>query len=163
VLATVLIVVITVAIIGLAYAWSVDLFGTVSDSTDDQIGGQLDMMEKNAKIVTATCNGNEMNSINTLIFTVKSTGSLDIDSGEISAYVNNKAIANEFQTIVGENILETELAAGEIVEFVYERASIGPEETITLMINSPAGEDEEIIVCPEIEASVNPVTPPIQS
>jgi len=132
VLATVLIVVITVAIIGLAYAWSVDLFGTVSDSTDDQIGGQLDMMEKRIQIVTAGCE----NGI--ISFTIKSTGTEDILASELSAYVNSQQVTD---------VIFDNLGAGN-TSLQYETSdfvSVGDEDI--LEVDAPAGIVEKTVMC----------------
>ncbi len=106
VLATVLIVVITVAIIGLAYAWSVDLFGQVTDTSDDQVDGLINQMSE-IRIVDAVASDDD--GACWLDFDVKNTGTLTIDEDALTFFFDD-----EIKATNGDSI-----AAGDIESFGF--------------------------------------------
>ncbi len=87
VLAVVLIVVITVAIIGLAYAWATGLFGITTEASEQQVGGLTDSAQKSIEIISAACGEGE-----TVVFIIRNTGTLDIDYDELTAFIDEDLV-----------------------------------------------------------------------
>ena len=157
VLAMVLIVVITVAIIGLAYGWATGLFELTSEAGQQQVEGITESTQKSVDIVAAKCTGDEDNTKNTLTFSIKHVGTEDIIGGELTAFINEKDIDTRFATIIGDDIKETAIAVGDTNDFTYESGSIHEDaETITLKIVAPARGDEITLECPPVYASIPP-------
>ena len=164
VLATVLIVVITVAIIGLAYGWATGLFKLTSEATEDQVGGVTDNLQKSVDIIAVKCSnstdpgiyladtgGNEVPpqlEYNYLTFSIKNTGSGTIEVGDLTAFLDNKIMETAGFYASTDDVSNIELTAGEVMEFEYW----GIEEhqapsTHTLKIDAPAGPAEETVTC----------------
>ena len=66
VLATVLIVVITVAIIGLAYGWATGLFELTSEAGEEQVESVTGNLQKSVDIIAIKCTAPEDNTKNTI-------------------------------------------------------------------------------------------------
>ncbi|MBU3896395.1 MAG: hypothetical protein KJ697_00460 [Nanoarchaeota archaeon] len=130
VLATVLIVVITVAIIGMAYGWATGMFEMVGDTSEENVAGVTDNMLKSVQIVTAGCIGE------TITFSVRATGTKDIEAGELSVFLEN-----EMQT-TSPDTATTEITSGITQEFTISNAVSG-----SLKVSAPAGSVEEDVTC----------------
>ena len=164
VLATVLIVVITVAIIGMYFGFARGLFGTVTNAGNTEVGGVTSNLEKSVDIVAASCtNETYQHCKNILRFSVKNTGTKDITSGELTAFVNETTIGDTFGT-TDTDIRATNLSTAETKEFIYKGDVDHPTPVIyTLKIDAPAGYVTEDITCPLVNSSVcigvGPVNP----
>ncbi|MBU3896394.1 MAG: hypothetical protein KJ697_00455 [Nanoarchaeota archaeon] len=163
VLATVLIVVITVAIIGMAYGWATGMFEMVGDTSEEQVSGATDSLSKTVEILTIKCEyRDETHCDNVLTFAVKNTGTKNIASGEMGAFIDNTDIDNLFTTSV--SIKEdTSLDAGEVKQFSYRTSDeiyFNTDKEIILKVSAPAGSVEETVLCPELEICLSPINPP---
>jgi len=151
VLATVLIVVITVAIIGMAYGWSTGMFKMVSDTSKDETAQQISNIEKAVSIIAATCvSGNSITGgvstdpgtnppkTNTIIFTIKNIGTSDILSGELTIFLNNNMLSD---------VITSNLANGASDEIRTLTTLVG---AVNLKVSAPAGSVEKDIVCPPL-------------
>ncbi|MDD5416701.1 MAG: CARDB domain-containing protein [Candidatus Aenigmarchaeota archaeon] len=135
VLATVLIVVITVAIIGLAYGWATGMFKMVSDTSEENVGKTTDNMMKSVQIIAAKCEDTLADNTNTVTFTIRSTGTKDIEAAELSAFLDE-----ELQTVTFANLL-----AGTSDDFSFTTDKVGD---LNLKVSAPAGAVDEDITCP---------------
>ncbi len=152
VLAVVLIVVITVAIIGLAYGWATGLFGITTAASEEQVGGVTGALQKSVQIVAASCTneyGGEVYSDTAfLYFTVKNTGTLAIDGSELNFFIDESPIENKWGPVKTSKIDPIE--PSETRQFVYgttEREFSGA--AVTLKVDAPAGAvEKDVEACP---------------
>ena len=137
VLAIVLIVVITVAIIGLAYGWATGMFKLTTSASEEQVASVTERLGKSVDIVATTCDADSLE------FTIKSTGSDDILGTELSAFVEGtKVTVNSTPTTTGFG----GLGAGEVSdEYSIMNAY---NDDVVLKIDAPAGAIEETVACP---------------
>jgi len=136
VLATVLIVVITVAIIGMYFGFARGLFGTVTTAGNQEVGGVTASIEKRVEITAATCNTNG------ITFTVKATGTADVAKTDFNVFVNETMLT---ASTTGLNAL---------VAGASEQATTTPvtgtfaKGTYTLKVDAPAGAVTQTVTCP---------------
>ncbi len=130
ILATVLIVVITVAIIGLAYGWATGLFKMTSEATEEQVGGVTENLQKSVDIIAASCTASR-----TVTFTVKNTGTLDIEGTELFVFVDENPATVTFSKLVEDTTA---------TYTTLEAYAVGER---TLKIDAPAGPVEETVTC----------------
>ncbi len=143
VLAVVLIVVITVAIIGLAYAWATGFFEMTTEASEAGAEAILQNLQKKVKITSARCDAVTIDDLiwNNITFTVKATGTADIEAGELVA------ILNDLQWGVNPAMNTVDFAAGDLKQFWGLTRQGG---SIVFKIDAPAGPVEKEIDCPEI-------------
>ena len=129
-LATVLIVVITVAIIGLAYGWSVGMFETVSDTSTE-------LVEQQAKIGMARI---EVRSATANKIYIRNTGQIDVT--EFTVFKNGIQITSDNLDIVPEALPTGD--TGSIVSLSGIFAEVG--EVNVIKITTAEGAEVEITV-----------------
>ncbi|MDD5416702.1 MAG: hypothetical protein PHU12_01875 [Candidatus Aenigmarchaeota archaeon] len=153
VLATVLIVVITVAIIGLAYGWSTGLFKIVSDTSEESTQSAVGGIQKQIELVAAKCvdtdsitglatgGGDVINppKSNSIVFSIKNIGSAKIISSEIDVFLNNSLV---------ENVVSDDLDVGTTAQYHFTTNKIG---NVEFKVNSPAGAVTKDLICPPIQ------------
>lgn len=164
VLATVLIVVITVAIIGLAYGWATGLFKVTSEATETQVGGVTENLQKSVDIIAVKCSNSTDPGIylavggdneippqpeyNYLTFTIKNTGTESIVAGELTAFLDNNLMETAGFYASTDDVSVVELSVGEVMEFEYWGIEEHAEpSTRVLKIDAPAGAVEETVTC----------------
>ncbi len=169
ILATVLIVVITVAIVGLAYGWATGLFKMTSEATEEQVGGVTENLQKSVDIVALKCYNSTNPEIyisgminladtggpvippqpetNTIAFSVKNTGTGAIETGDLSAFLNNTPIGDNFSPVL-DDIAAVTLDVGEIKSFEYSSVNEHTDnQAWILKIDAPAGPVEKSVIC----------------
>jgi len=135
VLAIVLIVVITVAIIGLAYGWATGIFSMAESASEDQVSSVVDTLGKSVNIVSSACVAYE-EAFN-VSFTIKNTGTADINAEELSVFLGG------LKKTTTPNI--TALSEGAISD-PYTILDVAIGEYV-LKIDAPAYSVEEPIIC----------------
>lgn len=139
-LATVLIVIITVAIVGLAYTWAVGMWGTVSSTSTTTTTTTTERMTKTVEFaVDPTCTSK---TAGTIKFTLKASGIGDIASGDLNAFLDGSPVTTTPSVAVA-TITHGTISTS---EFTYTFA--GTKATPKLEISSPAGTISKTITCP---------------
>ncbi|MFH1420805.1 MAG: hypothetical protein ABIG30_02450 [Candidatus Aenigmatarchaeota archaeon] len=131
VISVILLLLITIAIIGIAFGWFIGIFGTTTTDVGDDITHTVDRMQKTSRIDSAVCTdttGDTLVTKGTLKIWVKATGSADLKAKEVAVYFNNAK--------KGENTAD--IPSGSVGEIVIT----GTENWCaagTLEIKDPAG------------------------
>ena len=87
VIATVMLLMITVALIGVFYVFGGSLMSTTSGTAGDIVAGTEDKMLQAIALETATC-GNTTSTNNIINFTLQNTGTKDIVSSDVKIYMD---------------------------------------------------------------------------
>jgi archaellum component FlaG (FlaF/FlaG flagellin family) len=141
ILAMILIVIIVVALIGLTYTFAVSLFSTTTSGATEQTTAVTTRLQKSVAIVARDCQIS--GATTTFYFTLKNTGTLDITSTELRAFVDGTQITSGAITF-------NDIPKGEVdteINFDNETASQGTAGTHTLRISAPAGEVDTTVTC----------------
>jgi archaellum component FlaF (FlaF/FlaG flagellin family) len=92
VLAVILIVIIVVALVGLTYTFAVTLFGTAAGGAETQAAAVTERLQKSVTVVTSSCNA----TLNEVIFTIRNTGTLEIEATDLAAFMNGERLTVSF-------------------------------------------------------------------
>lgn len=112
-----------------------DLYGPVNNSNNLEREPPK-ALYKTIYIISANCSG----SPNIIKFRIKHTGTIDIEPGELYAYLDGKNITTT------PDILKYSLKVGNIsTEFSYNDTE--NNEKATLTVGSPAGEISQDLIC----------------
>lgn len=131
VLATILIVMITVAIIGLMYAWASGLFGTTTEASEKETGAVVGAMQKQAQIIAATCGATN------ITFTLKATGTANLAQTELTLFVDD---------IIRSGVINKDINSTNSEQFSFAKGVTAGDHQ--LKVNAPAGPTTKIITCP---------------
>ncbi len=145
ILATILIVIIVVAIIGLTYTFSVTLFQQAAGGATNQTAATVSQTQKQATLITPVyCSGG------TLRFSLRNSGSLPLAAGEVATFFDDTKLTTTSSPPVSPDINTASAAVGGIL-------AVGTTTTFTvtgvsatghtLKISSPAGVIPTQIVC----------------
>jgi FlaG/FlaF family flagellin (archaellin) len=140
VMAVVLIVMITVAVIGLAYAWATGLFRELAERAGIAVEVVPERMAKSIDIIAASCT-NTTPTNNVVEFVIRHTGTLDISAGELAAMLDGALITTT------PDITAAALTPGETAEFNYTVDE--QKATRILSVSAPAATVDKSLSCPE--------------
>ena len=136
ILAMILIVIIVVALIGLTYTFAIGLFQTTTEGASSTTTDITERMQKSAVISSATCDASD-----NIDFTIRATGSGDIDAAEIYAFIDEKPL-NLGSTAV-------DVASGTISSEMTGTGVTLTAGVHTLKVSVPAGESPSYsVTCP---------------
>jgi len=141
VLAMVLIVVITVAIIGLAYGWATGLFELTSEAGQKQVEGITESTQKSVDIVAASCD-----DTGNIVFTIKNTGTLAIEPDELDAFLNESSDVTVDFALNTDSVVVTEIGPGDSEEFTTTGVNYTDIDA-ELKIVAPARATTETFTC----------------
>ena len=137
ILAVILIVIIVVAMISLTYTFASSLIATTTTEAAKQTTTTAERMLKTVEFIIANCDANS----DEVKFTLRHTGSADINSGELAAFVNEEIVATN------PLINETSLNAGSISpEFVYT-GTFNSGDSVKITISAPANPANMEVTC----------------
>lgn len=149
ILAMILIVIIVVALIGLTYTFAVGLFSTTTTGATEQTAAVTTRLQKTVAIVASSC-ANITSGVDagndSVKFTLKHTGTIDIETNELSAFLGGSKISPK-DTVTSNTLEDTSLSAGSLSnEFEYNTTD-GHKTPRTLRISAPAGEVDVSLTC----------------
>lgn len=132
VLTVVLLVIVTVAIIGLAYAWASGLFRTTTEAGTEQVNIVTSNLQKTVEIISSNCNSTN-GEIN---FVIKNTGSKAILKSELGVYLGSVSAT-------------TTPALADITIGATASYNVTGTKGVdnTLVVSAPAGEVSTIVSC----------------
>jgi hypothetical protein len=138
ILAVILIVIIVVAMISLTYTFAANLLTTTTTGATEQTTATAERMLKSVTFASASCSVSD----GLVRFTIRHTGTVNIKSGELAAFINGLKVITE------PNDIETQpLGSGEISdEFRYSGNYIDDQE-VKIRVSAPAGEVEKTVTC----------------
>ena len=139
ILAMILIVIIVVALIGLTYTFAVGLFGTTTTATTETTEAVTERMQKSIVISAANCQNTSDTDV-MINFTIKHTGNVQIEDGDLAAILDGSDISTSTEQSGGTDIDASSLAVGGILSFGYYSASGQTNDKRTLTISAPAAD-----------------------
>lgn len=142
VIATIMLLLITIALIGVVYAFITTLAGTTIAAGTGQASATTDRMLKTITVSAATC-GNTTPANNIINFTVQNIGTKDILPGELAVYVDGAKA--DGLTVINNSALNSGLAANAQAYAGVQTASYS--KTRTLKVQSPANPSEISLTC----------------
>ena len=131
ILATILIVMITVAIIGLMYAWAIGLFGTSTEASEKETEAVVGSMQKQAQIIAAACDADN------ITFTLKASGTSKLLSTELTVFVDD----------ILQSVSLADLNSTESKQFIFDHGTLTAGDHV-LKVNAPAGPTRKTVTCP---------------
>jgi len=136
ILATILLVIIVVSIVGLTYTFATSIFGVTTTAATSQTTQIVSRLGKQVNIVAASCKLLP----NVVKFTIKNVGSADIKPGEMAAFVDGIKVNTT------PDIESVALSAG---SFSNEFVATFPGKSLNrnLGISAPAGEISKRVDC----------------
>jgi len=137
VLAVILIVIIVVALVGLTYTFAVTLFGTAAGGAEAQAAAVTERLQKSVTVVTASCNA----TANEVVFTIRNTGTLDIDASDLAAFMNGKRL-----TVTG-GFTPDPLPDGQLSDTLTATGVTFSAGTNTLTVSAPAASVDKTMTC----------------
>ena len=143
ILAMILIVIIVVALIGLTYTFAVGLFGTATTGATEQTAAVTTRLQKTVAIVASSCEDGTTEDY--VSFTLKHTGTIAIENGELSAFLDGSKIDPTNTTYNGK-LSETGLAEGSLSD-EFNHTTTDHKSTRILRISAPAGEVDASLTC----------------
>ncbi len=135
ILATILLVIIVVSIVGLFYTFSVTLFQQAAGGATNQTVTVVTGLGKQANIVVASCR-----ILSNVRFTVRNVGNLDIKAGEMAAFIDGIKVNTvpDITTIT----LPAQTYSDEFIASFFGKSSARELKIVT-----PAGETSKIVNC----------------
>jgi len=138
ILAVILIVIIVVAMISLVFTFATNLISTTTTEAEETTTETAERMLKSITFIFATCNATN----NVTKFTLRHTGTVDIKSGELVAFIDDSRITTS------PNIENEGIEAGKISsEFNYTEGSYNSDQEIKITVSAPAGSIDKKITC----------------
>jgi archaellum component FlaF (FlaF/FlaG flagellin family) len=143
ILAVILIVIIVVAMISLTYTFAVNLFTTTTTGAEEQTSATTERMLKGVTFASASCDAGN----NIIRFTIRHTGSVDIESGELAAFIDGSKA--DFENSAGSLITAVPLDSGQVSdEFNYTSTTDYQDgDKVKITVSAPAGEVERTVTC----------------
>jgi FlaG/FlaF family flagellin (archaellin) len=140
IVATILIVIIVVALVSLTYTFATGLLGTTTAGATQATQAVTERLQKTVAFAAVNCAGNP----NEVKFTLQHTGTVNINVGELAAFLNGSKI--DFTNTTGSKITDTSLKAGTISdEFNYTATDTKNSRIIT--VSTPAGSIDKAVTC----------------
>lgn len=140
ILALILIVIIVVALVGLTYTFAIGIWGTATGGAEEQVEETTERMGKSITVVGSSCT-NTTATNNVIKFTIKHTGTVDIESEDLTALLDGTQITTT------PDIAAQTLSSGAVsVEFTYTATSQQASRELT--ISAPAADVDEALTCP---------------
>lgn len=141
VLAVILIVIIVVALVGLTYTFAVTLFGTAAAGAEAQAAAVTERLQKSVTwAASPTCTGTP----DVIKFTLKHTGTVDIGSGEMDAFLGEGVgkISSSTNPVINTYALNKGTTSD---EFSYTASD--DKTTRTLTVSAPAASITATLTC----------------
>jgi FlaG/FlaF family flagellin (archaellin) len=137
ILATILIVIIVVALVSLTYTFAVGLFTTSAKGATSGTEALTKRLQQSVEFVGASCNatGNYVN------FTIRHSGTVAMISGDLTALVNSA------QVTTNPSIATTAMDKGEVKSFGYQATDYTPGQDVIITVSAPAGATEKTVTC----------------
>lgn len=137
VIATIMLLMITVALIGVFYVFTSGLVSSGTGAASEAASATTDRMLKTISLSTATCK-NTTPTNNVINFTVQNVGTKDILAGELKVYVDDK-----------DNTQIEEISSGLNIN---AQAHVGVQETTysktrTLKVQGPSNTEQRSLQC----------------
>lgn len=142
VIATIMLFMITVALIGVFYAFSTNFVETTITAGTGQASATTDRMLKTIAVSAATCK-NTTPANNIINFTVQNIGTKDIAAGELTVYVDN--IKADGLTAINNGALNSGLAANAQAYAGVQTTTYS--KTRTLSVQGPANAPISYLTC----------------
>lgn len=138
ILAVILIVIIVVAMISLTYTFAVNLFTGATTEATETTTETAERMLKSVAFVFASCNATS----DVIKFTLRHTGTVDIKSGELVAFIDDSRI------ITNPDIENEGIESGKISsEFNYTAGSYNDDQEVKITVSAPAGTVDKKVTC----------------
>jgi FlaG/FlaF family flagellin (archaellin) len=138
ILATILIVIIVVALVSLTYTFAVGLFSTSAGGATAGTEALTKRLQQSVEFVGATCSA----SADNVNFTIRHSGTVAMISGDLTALVNGAQVTTD------PSIATTAMNKGDVKSFGYHSATdytSGMDVAIT--VSAPAGAAVKTVTC----------------
>jgi FlaG/FlaF family flagellin (archaellin) len=135
ILAVILIVIIVVAMISLTYTFAVNLFTSTTTGAEEQTTATAERMLKSVTFASASCVGD------TIRFTLRHTGTVDIESGDLAAFIDGLKVTST------PNIETEELESGKLSSEFNYTGTYSSDQEVKIRVSAPAGEVERTVTC----------------
>jgi len=143
ILAVILIVLIVVAMISLTYTFAANLITTTTTGATEQTTATAERMLKTITFVSANCDADN----DVIRFTLRHTGTVDIKSGELAAFLDGSK--TDFTNSTGTLITAIPLKVEQISDEFNYTSTVGydADQEVKITASAPAGEVEKTIIC----------------
>jgi FlaG/FlaF family flagellin (archaellin) len=138
ILATILIVIIVVALVSLTYTFAVNLFRTSSGGAESSTTELTRKLQQTVDYVTASCDSSS--STDNIKFSIRHTGSVNITVGGLSALLNDNVVTTN------PPITAASLNVGEVKSFSISQ-SVTSSQSIKITVSAPAAPVDKTITC----------------
>jgi len=142
ILATILIVIIVVALVSLTYTFAVGLFTTSAKGATAGTESLTKRLQQSVEIIgDGSCNA----VTNNITFSIRNSGTVGIDVGGLSVLIQGKLISDSSTT---PNITAATLSPGQLKQFsAWTADDLVTGTSYTLTVSAPAGTADKTVTC----------------
>ncbi len=141
VIAVIMIVVIAVALVGILWAWSTTMVTGMQAGGSQQAQQLQQSAGKQVIIINSKCTN--VSNVNAINFTLKNIGTVDIEPGDLQAFLDGEDIT----TKTTPSLSAVGIKTGETKNINYQTAPGDTKVRRTLRIAGPLGAVEEGLTC----------------
>jgi FlaG/FlaF family flagellin (archaellin) len=138
ILATILIVIIVVALVSLTYTFAVGLFTTSARGATAGTEALTKRLQQSVEFVSASCDKTNDN----VNFTIRHSGTVAMIAGDLTALIGGSQVTTE------PSIATTAMDSGDVKSFGYHSATdYTSGQDIILTVSAPAGSVDRTVTC----------------